>query len=75
MVMGTLGRGRRALTAASRAVDDGARVGRQMIAAPSHVPVGPHQHEAALVELADRRIRDRHDGEGHLSAKARSVGA
>src|SRR5207302_3232802 len=49
------------------AVDERARIGRQLIGTPRHVPVGPDQDQATLIELADRRVRDRHDFQRHLS--------
>jgi hypothetical protein len=57
--------GTRSSLNAAHAVDQGARIGRRGTGAPRRVSVGPHQHQAALIELSRRRIRDRHDGERH----------
>jgi hypothetical protein len=41
---------------AADAIGERERIGRRIVGAPGHVPVRPHQHQAALIEPRDRRI-------------------
>src|SRR3954469_7521664 len=63
----------RGLRPAAYAIDYGERVIRHDIAAPRHVTVRAHQHQAALVELAYAGIGDRRDGERHAAVRESGI--
>src|SRR6185295_6635818 len=52
----------------SNTINQCQRVSRRRIAAPGHMAVGPHQHEAALVEQADRWVTDGLDRQWNSAA-------
>ena len=56
---------------AAQVVDQVQRIGRRGVAAPGHMPVGPHQHELAGIERRRLRIVDVEHGERHAAPRRR----